>query len=134
VLQQRFVLVGSEEELLRNVTLAPDVFDAAVIFDGPTVSSWEQAGPEGAQEQQQQGRQGAGRAPPLLQYRLRLNHSDVPSTQFLYDQFDVSPGNTPVPGNSLWCAAGLAPAAVHTPLALLARSRRSQRPPPAGHA
>lgn len=37
-----------------------------------------------------------------LEYRLRMNHTDIPSTQLLLDLFDVSPGLVAAPGNALW--------------------------------
>jgi hypothetical protein len=97
VLQQRFLLMASEQEVLDLISANSSTLDAAVIFDGPSVSRQ-----EGQQQQEQQ-------LPLLLQYRIRLNHTDVPPPQLLYDMFDVSPGNTPVPGNDLWWvpAAGL---------------------------
>lgn len=108
VLQQRFLLMASEQQVLDLISANTSTLDAAVIFDGPSVSRQEgAAAQQGGQQQQEQ-------LPPLLQYRIRLNHTDVPPPQLLYDMFDVSPGNTPVPGNDLWWvpAAGHAAASV----------------------
>lgn len=74
VLAEHVIVMGSEPEALNFVASQPLAVDAVVVFDPQDV----------------------------LKYAIRMNHSDVPTTRFITDFFDVHPGPMAVDGNGLW--------------------------------
>ncbi len=76
-LTTNLLVAASEQEAVKQLEAEPDTIDALVVFHSED----------------------------LLSYSIRMNHTDVPDTQYLQDVFDVSPGLMPTPGNMLWCVS-----------------------------